>query len=265
MAQVEPTTTSNAKARWTRLATLGLLMAAVGPLLMLVAGLIYGLDLSEDGGFFLITGAIGLVGAFFVWRFGTWSKFIGILAALMVGAALFWTAFSLFVPMSFFDFVPAILVVPGILIAIVSCIAAIVAARRGHKSTSPEGGEKRGIRIVVTAVVVLAVLSAVLSFVSMESADESDADSVVVLKDFEFDETDYAFDPGSTVLVRNDDPFLHTFTVEELDIDEAITPGSEVLVEIPDESGSYVLFCRPHSDPEEPDPEEDMAANLTIE
>jgi len=67
------------------------------------------------------------------------------------------------------------------------------------------------------------------------------------------------------VLVRNDDPFLHTFTVEELDIDEAITPGSEVLVEIPDESGSYVVFCRPHSDPEEPDPAEDMAANLTIE
>jgi len=264
MAQMEMGET-RAKARWTRFAALGLLMAALGPLLMFVAGLLWGLDLSEDAGFFLVTAAIGLVGAFLVARFGTWSKFAGILAALALLAALFWTAFSLGQPASFFDFVPGILVVPGVLIAIICCIAAIVAARRGHVSTSAEGGEQRGIRIVLTAIVVLAVISGVLTFVSRTTADEADADFVISLKDFEFDATDYQLEPGTTVLVRNDDPFLHTFTIEELDIDETMTPGSEELIEIPDEPGDYIVFCRPHSDPEEPNPEDDMAARLTIE
>jgi plastocyanin len=65
--------------------------------------------------------------------------------------------------------------------------------------------------------------------------------------------------------VRNDDPFLHTFTVDDLDIDEAMSPGSEELIEIPSEPGTYVVYCRPHtSDPDDPS-SDDMTATLTIE
>lgn len=251
-------------ARWTRLAALGLLMAGLGPLLMFAAGLLWGLDVSEDAGFFLITAAIALVGALLVWKLGTIGKVLGILAAILVAMGLFWTAFGLAAPQSFFDFVPGVLVIPGALLAIVCCIAAIVAGRRGHRSEHAVGGEQRGIRIVLTVVIVLAALSAVLTFTGRATVDEA-ADMTVVLKDFEFDEESYDFAAGSTVLVRNDDPFLHTFTIEELDIDETLTPGSEALVQIPDQSGDYIVFCQPHSDPNEPDPEDDMAARATIE
>jgi len=263
MSDVE-TVGPRAKARWSRLAALGLLMAGLGPLIMFLAGLLWGLDVSEDAGFFLVVGGLGLIASFLVARFGMWSKFVGILASLVIGMMFFWTAFSLFTPGSFFDFVAAILVVPGVLIGLIASIGAIVAGRRGHVSTTPEGGEARWIRSVMAVVVVLAVASAALTFLG-RSEVEGSADQTVVLHDFEFDMASYEFAPGSTVLVRNDDPFLHTFTVEELDIDEAVGPGSEVLVEIPDEPGDYVLFCRPHSDPNEPDPEEDMAAELSVE
>lgn len=253
--------------RWTRLAALGLFLAALGPLLMVLAALAWGLEETlDDAGFFLITGAIGLVGAFLVWRFGTWSKIVGILAALLVGMALFWTAFGLFAPNSFFDFVPGVLVLPGVILAIACCIAAIVATRRGHYTASAQGGERRGISIVLTVVAVLAALSAVLTFTTKESVDAADADIEVTLSDFEFDDSGYSVAGGSQVYVRNDDPFLHTFTISELDIDLALPPGSEGLVEIPDEPGEYTVFCKPHTfDQDDPDLEDDMAASFTVE
>jgi plastocyanin len=253
------------KARWTRLAALGLVLAALGPLLMLIASVVWGLDVSEDIAFFGISAAVPLIGAFLVVRFGTWAKVVGIIAALLVGAALFWTAFGLFSPTSFFDFVPGVLVVPGILIAIVSCIGAIVAGRRGHLSTTATGGERTAMRIVLTVIVTLAVLSGIATAATRSTVDESDADATVVLKDFEFDKSEYRLQAGSRVFVRNDDPFLHTFTVDELDIDEAMSPGSEELIEIPSEPGEYVVYCQPHtSDPDDPS-EDDMTATLTVE
>ncbi len=70
---------------------------------------------------------------------------------------------------------------------------------------------------------------------------------------------------GDTILVRNDDAFLHTFTVDDLDIDVDLGPKSEELIEIPDGSGTYVFYCSPHtSTPEEPS-DDDMAGELIIQ
>jgi plastocyanin len=253
------------KARWTRLAVLGLVLAALGPILFITAGVVWGLDVSEDVPFFGIIAAVALIGAFLVARFGTWAKPVGLIVALLVGGALFWTAFGLATPTSFFDFVPGLLVIPGVLIAIVSCIAAMVAGRRGHLTTAATGGERRALRIVPVVVVILAVLSGIATATTRSTVDESDADATVVLKDFEFDSAEYQVQGGSSVFVRNDDPFLHTFTVDALDIDESMSPGSEVLIEIPSEPDTYVVYCRPHtSDPDDPS-EDDMAATLTVE
>jgi plastocyanin len=262
-AEAEPA--PEGKARWTRLAALGLVLAGLGPLLFLVAGVFWGLDVSEDVPFFGITGALALIAAFLVARFGTWAKAVGIVVALLLGMALFWTAFGLASPTSFFDFVPGLLVMPGALIAIVSCIAAMVAGRRGHVTAAATGGERTALRIVVGVVVILAVVSGIATAATRSTVSETDADATVVLKDFEYDSEDYQLEAGSRVLVRNDDPFLHTFTVDDVDIDEALSPGSEELIEIPSEPGTYVVYCRPHtSDPDDPS-EDDMAATLTIE
>lgn len=253
-------------ARWERMAGLGLLMAGVAPLLMFAAGLIWGLDIADDAPFFLIAAAIALVGAFVVLRFRSlWSRIVGLIAALLVALALFWTAFGLFVPGSFFDFVPGLLVIPGAILAITGCIAAMVAAKRGKADLAPADGERKTVRTVLAVVGVLALVSAVFTFLGKGDINEDEADTTVTLSDFEFDQDSYSFDGGTTVLVRNDDPFMHTFSVDELDIDEMLTPGNQVLVEIPDEPGDYTLYCQPHtSDPDDPS-DDDMSAELTVQ
>ncbi len=263
-AETTPTV-SHGRARWSWLGAMGLFLAALGPLLMFAGGLLWGRAFGDEVPFFLITAAIGLIGAFLVLRFGTWAKIVGVIAAILVSMALFWTAFGLFTPNSFFDFMPGVLVIPGALLAIVACISAIVAGRRAHRAPAPIGGERTGIRVVLGIVIALALLSGVLTFASRSTVGATEADLVVSMTDFEFDQPSYEIDAGSTVLVRNDDPFMHTFTVDALDIDETLSPGSEVLVEIPDDPGQYVLYCRPHTGTPDDPGEGDMAAELEVE
>jgi plastocyanin len=247
------------------LQVLGLLLMALAPLLMLGAALAWGLDVGDDGGFFGVTTAIPLIGAFLAWRFGAWAKIVAIVTGLLTGMALFWTAFGLFAPNSVFDFVPGLLVLPGLVLVIVAGIKAFRAARRGDVVASAEGGERRTAAIVLGVVGVLALLSAVLTATGQESVDDtSDAAFTVVATDFEFDKAAYEASAGDTILVRNKDPFAHTFTVDELDVDVTLSPGSEKLVTLPGTTGEFIAYCEPHtSDPDDPS-EDDMASRLEV-
>lgn len=262
--RTEPPAGEAGVARWTRLGALGLVMVGLGPIMMVAAALIWGLDVADDIGFFLVIGIVPLVTAFLVWRFGLWAKILGAVIAFLAAGMMFWTAFGLATPQSFFDFVPGLLVIPGGIIAIVSCIGAAVAGRRGNMTAEPVGGERRALRIVPTVVIVLAVVSAVVTFAGRSSVDAAQADTEVVLSDFQFDQDEYDFTAGTTILVRNEDPFLHTFTVEDWDVDETLGPGSEVLVEVPASPGEYVVFCRPHTSDTVQPTEDDMAARATV-
>lgn len=264
MTTATPTTTGAEKARWTRLATLGFSMAAAAPAIMLIAGAAFGLDLN-DATFLLIPIVVLATVAFLVWRFGTWAKVVGIVLGLLGGLVFFWLIFGLFVPSSFFDFVPGVLFMPGVLLGIASSWAAIRAARRSHVTPRAEGGETRGIRIAVAAVATLAVLSGVLTVVGRSTADPAGTTAQLSQKDFDFTPKEVTVAGGSTIYVENDDPFFHTFTVDELGIDEAFTVGSSKVIEIPDEPGTYIFYCTPHSDTESPDPDdEDMAGVLVV-
>lgn len=254
------------RARWSSLASVALLLAALGPLVMLVAGLAWGLDIGDEVGFFVVSIAAAAGAAALVRRGALWSRVVAMVLALLFGAMLFWTAFSLALPTSFFDFVPAIVVLPGALLAIGATVAAIRAQKRGDLVTRPEGGEARAIAIVLSVVLVLAGVSGVLTALGRDTVDDpSVAASTVTTSDFEFDEDSYAVAPGDQILVTNDDPFFHTFTVDGLDIDVDLLPGSEKLVTIPTGAeGSFVLYCEPHtSDPEDPS-DDDMAAELVV-
>jgi plastocyanin len=253
------------RARWTRLAALGLVFVAAGPLLMLGAALTFGLDLEEFLGFLVVTSAVPLIGAYLVWRFGTWSKIVGILAALAPAVMLFWTAFGLAQPTSFFDFMPGVLVIPGALLAIVACVSAIVAGRRGHASATAVGGEMKTIRIALSVVVGLAVVSGGLTLGTRSTADAAGTAATVDMKDFEFVPDNQSVAGGSTILVKNSDPFHHTFTVEALDIDVDFGPRSSETIEIPARPGTYVIFCRPHTGTPDDPGENDMAGELTVE
>jgi plastocyanin len=207
---------------------------------------------------------IGFVGAFLVWQFGAWSKFVGILAGILLAMSLFWTAFGLAQPTSFFDFMPGLLVIPGALLAIVASIMALVAKRRGRLAARPEGGERRAIQVVAGIVVVAALISGAMSLFGRSTASAGDAAASASMKDFQFDQEQYEVAGGSRIFVRNDDPFFHTFTIDELEVNEEFGAGSSKIVDIPNEPGTYMLYCQPHTFNKEDPTEDDMATTITV-
>jgi hypothetical protein len=251
----------------TRLAVLGLLMISAAGAIWLVAGLIWGLDLGDSAGFLIPTIVLPAVAALLVWRFGTWARIVGIIVALLAIGMLWFTAFGLLEPDSVFDFVGGLLVVPGAVIAIVGCVQAVRAGRRGELRSRREGGEGRAINVIVAVVAGLAVLSAVVTFVGRSTVDASQADGEVALKDFGFEvggAEGVTVTGGDILYVANEDPFHHTFTVDELGIDVPFGPSSQELIEVPAQPGTYTLYCRPHtSNPDDP-AEDDMATTLTV-
>jgi plastocyanin len=245
--------------RWTGLSALGFLMVVAGAGLMLLASVAWGLDVGEDLPFFVAPIVLGVIGAIVVRGPERWRQILAIVLALLVVLALFWTIFGLATPASFFDVVPGVLVLPGALLAIGGAIAAMV-----RHDAEPSCGERRALVGIPAAALGLALLSGVVTLTSRETVDESEADVVVQLSDFEFDEDLYRLEGGSTVLVRNDDPFFHTFTIDDLGIDEELNPGSEKLVTIPDEAGAYVLYCVPHTGDTEQPADDDMASRVEV-
>jgi plastocyanin len=266
LADTTPNRSSNLRARWTRLAVLGLVMIALAPLLMLGSGFAYGLDVSEPLPFFGSVIVVSLVAAVLVWSFGTWAKFVAILAALFGAFSMFWTAFGLEHYQSFFDFVPGVLLLPGAVIAIAASIASMVAARRGNTSEKATGGERVWLRAVAGVVILAGVVSAALT-VTGRQVDAGEADATVLAKEFEFHPDELRLAGGSTILVNNEDPFFHTFTIDELDLSVELNTGSQILVEIPRRPGTYRFYCIPHagSEPSEDSDQEEMAGTLTID
>jgi plastocyanin len=257
-------TDTSLHARWSRFAALGLFMVGLAAFLLVGAVLIWGLDAEGQLPFFIALIAVPWVGAYLVDRYGTWSKIVAIVIALLAVGMMFWTAFGLGLPGSFFDFVPGVLVVPGAVVAIVGAVAAMVAKRRGHVSARPDGGERRAIQIVVAVVVALAAISAVMSVAGRQTVDATDASATVDFKNFEFDSAGYEAPGGSQIVVTNDDPFTHTFTIDALGIDVTLGPNDQALVDLPATTGTFIVYCKLHtSDPDHPTPD-DMASTFTI-
>jgi plastocyanin len=254
-----------ARARWSVLASTGLFCVAAGAALLLAAIAIFGLESENETPLLLGVITLGVVVGFLVRRFGWWAKVLGIVAGLASIMMLFWTAFALGAVKSFFDFMPAILVVPGALMAIGFSIAALVAGRRGNRTIEPTGREHSTIRVVLGVLAAAAVVSGVLTVVTRSKATSVGASETVTLKSFEFDEASYTVPGGSKVFVRNDDPFLHTFTVDALQIDQQTGAGGKYILKIPAKPGEYVLYCKLHTSDSEKPSKDDMAAKLIVE
>lgn len=251
-------------ARWTRLGMLGQSFVIAGALTLLAAILGFGLTPGGEIGFLAIVCVVAVVGIVAARRLGTLGKVIGIVTALLTAAALFWTAFGLFAFPSFFDVLPGVLVIPGALLAVTSYIAAIVAGRREHVTPVVAGRERTAIRAAVAVVGVVAIVTGALTFVGRSSVDGARADAAVTLGDFEFDEDTYELAAKATVHVKNTDPVFHTFTIDDLGVDLSLMPGEEALVQLPDDVGTFVLYCRPHTMNVDAPEDGDMAATLRV-
>ncbi len=248
---------------YTRVEVLGLVLIALTPMVMVTAGVLAGLDLSEAG-FLFIPMALGVIGAGLVWRFGTWAKALGLVLSLAATALMFWAVFGLAYPNSFADFVPGVTFSLGVLLGIGGGIAALV--RRKRLETEATAGERRIIQVAVGIVAVAVVASGALHLLGRTTADAAGAAATATMADFEFTPASYEVASGDSVLVHNSDPFVHTFTVPELGIDQTILPGSRQLIEITADAGTYTIYCRPHSDMDETNVEDaGMAASLTVQ
>jgi plastocyanin len=258
-----------ARAVYSRVAVLGLLLLGAAPLLMLITAAVSGMSLAEDGPFFALGAAIPLATAALAWRFGAWSKILAIAATLVAAAGLFWIAFGLGVPGSFGDFVPGLSFVLGFVLALGGSVAALVQGRRGNLATSAAPTERR---IVVGAVVLLAagvVVSGVLTALAGRATADV-AGTTVTMSDFAFAEGGYAAQAGepATFVAHNSDGFVHDIAIPALDVDPVqVLPGADAVIELPAaDPGTYTVYCTLHSDTAADDPEQaGMAATLVIE
>jgi plastocyanin len=205
-----------------------------------------------------------------VWRFdATWSRVVGAVVTVGLAVMLFWVAFGLAHPASFFDFVPAVAFVVGVGLSLFGNIAAIVQRRRQHIDAKAGPTERRVEQIAVGVIVVAVVASGVLSLMARTSVDDAvAADAVAVeMTNFTFEPATIEVSSGQQLLVHNGDPFMHDLAIPELGVEAVnVAPGSDALVDIPATAGTYVVYCTLHSDTSDgsPDAEEQMVASLTV-
>lgn len=168
-----------------------------------------------------------------------------------IGLSAPFTIPTLVVPASAGDF---ILNLAGLLAALVGIVAAI-AVIRGLVDTAPAA------RSLATAAAVVFVLGSAFSIyetATYDSATAQEGDVELVAKDVEFQDTSLQAEEGEVaVFVDNEDQTLHTFTIEELDVDLDVPATKSARVTFDAEPGEYEFFCEPHK--------EDMKGTLTVE
>jgi plastocyanin len=116
---------------------------------------------------------------------------------------------------------------------------------------------------IVGLVVVLSIISAVLTVTGTGgvSAAEKEGAQTLTAKKTKFDKDSLTASASGTtkIVLDNNDPFLHTFTVYDLDIDVKMNPGAEKLIEIKSpNAGSYEFHFRISG-------HEDMKGTLTVQ
>ncbi len=197
--------------------------------------------------------ALGLVTGVLAWFFGTWSTVLAGVWGVAALAQLPATPIPLGLPRpdSFFDFVPGWLFVIGAVTAVVGGVVGIVRRRR----TGAVGLERRWLAAASLVVVALAALSAIVSMTtgSTLSANERAGAVEVRMVDSAYEPRELVLDAGEvSFAVRNDGNVLHTFTVDELGIDQTVAPGDEVLITTSVTAGDELaIYCRPHAAPTE--------------
>lgn len=252
-------TSGGQRTPYTRVAVLGLVVAGTAPLWVLVPeGL-------EAVPFIAPLVVVPLVAAAALWRRRRWARVLGVVSGVAVlGVGATGAADAAGHPDSFFDFYPLVSMLVG------GALGAGGSAVSWWRLRTGGRGGARGERSVLAGagsmLVALAVVSAVLTATgkhTVSAVDRFDADPVV-FTDFEFEPAAFAVPAGrrARFVVRNDDLALHTFTIDELGIDAVVKPGDEVLVEFtPEEPGTYLLYCRPHTYTET----EGMVATFAVE
>jgi plastocyanin len=227
--------------------TFGLVLVSAA---LLVAVLLTLILFDGDDIAFILVPTVAAVGAAIVtWRFDSqWARAIGIIGTVLSLGAFF-LAFGLFHLFSPIEFIVALTYVLGFFMSLVGAVRALLAGRKGEQVPADSG---RRFHTTVLAVIGVAAVVSVTGFLlTKESVDDSEAAGATALEMVKFE-----FNPGSSalpvdgkLLIQNNDPFVHDFTFEAMDIAVTIGPGSQALVDMKGTpAGTYDYICSLHTD-----------------
>ncbi|MDP9023578.1 MAG: cupredoxin domain-containing protein [Actinomycetota bacterium] len=159
-----------------------------------------------------------------------------IVLALLFADLVLWTAPASWSALAHGDGLDALLLqLPAAALGVVGLVAAVavIARRSGHRAP-----------LVLAVAVAVAVAGAISVGTARVQATPAGGGVEVALVDTAFNPTELTVDTGTTVSVRNDDYFWHTFTVPELGL-EVRVPGNTVReLRVDAEAGTYAFLCR---------------------
>jgi plastocyanin len=250
--------------------TLGLVLAALAPLVLFLVGALTGTPAGDLAAFVVVAAVLG-ASAWATTRFGGWATVLGIVLTVLASLAGFWIAIGLTAPASPGDFVPGVLFVLGVVLALLGGVQALVSRRRGRFAPAPTETDRRTRSVVLVLIAVAVVGSSVANLTGRSIVDTADArgSTVVDVAGFAFTDpvVSVAGGEGAALLVRNRDGFLHDVTLPDHDLAVTVIPGSEALLDVSSlAAGSYTFYCTLHSDTREPDAESaGMAGTLVVE
>jgi plastocyanin len=182
-----------------------------------------------------------VVGAFVTRRGGRAGPItLAILSVALVAVNAPFIIEGIAVPASTVDFLMGTITT---VLAVGALVAAIATLRRG---TAPSR-TPRTLALGVVAVTVALIGVAVVARVTYDQPVAASGDVTLATQDSEFRPGTISAEGGEvTVFVENADNTLHTFTVEELDVDLQIPGKANGKVTFDAEPGTYKFVCVPH-------------------
>jgi plastocyanin len=201
----------------------------------------------------IVFAVLWLVGAFLLSRSSRAAAILLLITFLLfLGLSAPFVVPTLAVPASAGDF---ILNAASLIAAIVGIVAAIAVLRRRDAVAS---SAPRMVGIAGLAILLFAFVVGIVALVTYKDAAPQAGDLELVAEDFEFSERALQAAGGDvSVFVENKDSTLHTFTIDELDIDLDVPAGASARVSFDAEPGTYEFYCVPH--------EGDMNGDLEVQ
>jgi plastocyanin len=216
-----------------QVASLSLLALPLTVLMLILAGLVF--PGATDGPVVEILAPIAVLAtpigvALWIWGRPLILAVIFSVVMFLLGGVL-GTSFALVRPERFFDFAPGILLIVALSLAVVASIAAL-AGRGNEIERAPSSRSRAALRAVCAVAAVAIFASAALDLAQGPVVvSTGEATEVVTARDL-FLPTEFKMNEGQRVSfrVRNQDSYAHTFSIDELKIDEYIGPLADKTV-----------------------------------
>lgn len=134
------------------------------------------------------------------------------------------------------DFTLAVL---GWAAALCTAVGIVPAVRRAGGSAI-----SRGLSVAAVAAVALALVgSSLVRLTTIDSVAAQPGDTGVVIAQTAFPENVLVSAGDVALFVDNSDPYSHTFTIDELGVDQTLVAGQSARVTFPADPGEYTFYC----------------------